>query len=98
MSCSPVRFKRLADSGRIVIACLAWILWVASAQPAAACAACYGEPDAPMSRGLTWAIVALAAIVGVVLSGVVMFFVHVGRRSADLSRPVDGDKTPNSPC
>ncbi|MGN6644005.1 MAG: hypothetical protein ACTHKU_13490 [Verrucomicrobiota bacterium] len=46
-----------------------------------ACAVCYGEPDAPMTKGLTWAIVALAGIVACVLSGVVVFFFQVGRNS-----------------
>jgi len=64
----------------------ALILIVLSLQPAAACSVCYGEPDSPMSRGLTWAIFALCAVVGAVLSGVTMFFVHVGRRSAAMSR------------
>lgn len=46
-----------------------------------ACAVCYGEPDAPMSRGLTWAVVVLAGVVGMVLVGVTGFFVHVSRRA-----------------
>lgn len=46
-----------------------------------ACAVCYGEPDAPMSRGLTWAVVVLAGMVGMVLVGVTGFFVHVSRRA-----------------
>lgn len=46
-----------------------------------ACSACYGDPDAPMSRGLTWAIVALVGTVSVVLTGITCFFVHVNRRT-----------------
>ena len=46
-----------------------------------ACSVCYGEPDAPMSRGLTWAVVVLAGMVGMVLVGVTGFFVHVSRRA-----------------
>jgi len=46
-----------------------------------ACSACYGDPDAPMSRGLTWAIVALVGTIGAVLTGVTCFFVHVNRRT-----------------
>ena len=54
-------------------------------QPSAfACSICYGEPDSPMTRGLTWAIIALGGIVGVVLAGVALFFVHVSRRTAGL--------------
>lgn len=50
-------------------------------QSAWACAVCYGESDAPMSRGLTWAVVVLAGMVGLVLVGVTGFFVHVSRRA-----------------
>jgi hypothetical protein len=49
-----------------------------------ACAVCYGEPDSPATRGLTWAIVALAAIVMAVLAGAVMFFVQANRKAAVL--------------
>jgi hypothetical protein len=59
-----------------------WVL-LASSMPfaAQACSVCYGEPDSPASKGLTWAIVALGGIVGVVLSGFVAFFVHANRSS-----------------
>jgi hypothetical protein len=59
-------------------------LWLLNLPSASACSVCYGEPDSPMTRGLTWAIVVLAAIVGVVLAGVAMFFVHVNRRADGL--------------
>ena len=49
-----------------------------------ACSVCYGEPDSPTTQGLTWAIVALAGIVGVVLTGVTAFFVHLNRRASAL--------------
>ncbi|HWH71237.1 MAG TPA: hypothetical protein VNT26_17760 [Candidatus Sulfotelmatobacter sp.] len=52
---------------------------------AAACAVCYGEPDSPASRGLTWAIVALGSIVLAVLAGVVAFFVQANRKAALLA-------------
>jgi hypothetical protein len=48
---------------------------------AQACAVCYGESDAPMSRGLTWAVVVLGGMITVVLVGVAGFFVHVSRRT-----------------
>lgn len=53
---------------------------------ALACAVCYGEPDSPMTRGLTWAIIALGGIVGAVLSAVAGFFVHVNRRTTALAQ------------
>jgi hypothetical protein len=52
-----------------------------------ACSVCYGEPDSPMTRGLTWAIIALAGTVGTVLAGVTMFFVHANRRAKGLQAP-----------
>lgn len=53
---------------------------------ALACSVCYGEPDSPMTRGLTWAIIALGGIVGAVLSAVAGFFVHVNRRTTALAQ------------
>jgi hypothetical protein len=46
-----------------------------------ACSVCYGEPDSPVSRGLTLAILALALVVMVVLAGVVGFFVQASRKA-----------------
>ena len=51
-----------------------------------ACAVCYGQSDAPMARGLTWAILALGGIIACVLSGVVVFFVHAGKKSARIAK------------
>lgn len=62
---------------------------------ALACAICYGEPDSPMTRGLTWAILALVLVVGCVLTGIVSFFVHANRRAA-LSEAGAGPATPES--
>lgn len=47
-----------------------------------ACAACYGQSDSPLAQGMNWGIMALLGVIMSVLSGVVVFFVHVGRRSA----------------
>lgn len=49
-----------------------------------ACSICYGDPDAPVSKGLSWAISALAVLVVIVMSGVVGFFVHTNRRAAEM--------------
>jgi hypothetical protein len=53
-----------------------------------ACSACYGEPNSPATRGLTWAILALAAVVMVVLTGVVGFFVQASRKAGLLEAAV----------
>ena len=47
-----------------------------------ACAACYGQSDSPLAQGMNWGIGALLGVIMSVLSGIVVFFVHVGRRSA----------------
>jgi hypothetical protein len=48
-----------------------------------------------MTRGLTWAIIALAGIVGAVLSGVAGFFVHVNRRTTALEQAGGKPENPN---
>jgi len=55
---------------------------------ASACSVCYGEPDSPAARGLSWAIVALAGVVVMVLAGAVAFFVQAARKS-DLVQAAD---------
>ena len=67
-------------------------LLVFSLRSAVACSVCYGEPDSPMSRGLTWGILTLCVVVGAVLTGVAAFFVHVSRRSRELPRVANGDE------
>lgn len=62
------------------------ILATLATSPAAAlaCSVCYGEPDSPASRGLTWAIFALGAVVVGVLAGAVAFFVQASRKATVL--------------
>lgn len=47
-----------------------------------ACAACFGQSDAPMAKGMNAGIFALLAVIGTVLAGAVTFFVFLARRSA----------------
>jgi hypothetical protein len=75
----------------------ALILTALSLQPAAACAVCYGAPGAPMTLGLNWAIFALGGVIGTVLFGVAAFFVHVSRRSAEMSKGEGQDEAPTLP-
>ena len=62
------------------------LLMAPGVQSLFACAACYGQSDSPLAKGMNWAIFFLLAVIAGVLSGVVVFFVHVGRKSADLDR------------
>ncbi|RME96363.1 MAG: hypothetical protein D6766_00910 [Verrucomicrobia bacterium] len=50
------------------------------------CATCFGASDAPMAKGLNVGILFLLGVVGFVLSGLVAFFVMLGKRSAAASR------------
>jgi hypothetical protein len=50
-----------------------------------ACAACYGQSDAPMARGMNWGIVSLLGVIVSVLSGVAGFFVYLAHRSPSVS-------------
>jgi heme/copper-type cytochrome/quinol oxidase subunit 2 len=47
-----------------------------------ACAACYGQSDSPLARGMNWGILSLLGIVVLVLSGVAGFFVYLAKKSA----------------
>ena len=62
------------------------LLLLAAVQPlsATACSVCYGDPDSPVSKGLSWAIFVLVGIVMTVLAGVIAFFVHTSRQAARL--------------
>jgi hypothetical protein len=51
---------------------------------ASACATCYGASDSPLAQGMNWGILTLLGFIGFVLSVIVVFFVHIGRRSARL--------------
>jgi hypothetical protein len=69
-----------------------------SGTQALACAACYGASDSPMAQGMNWGIFVLLGFIGTVLTGVVAFFVHIGRNSAKMSAPgskqIQTDKLP----
>jgi hypothetical protein len=46
-----------------------------------ACPVCYVDAESPTADGLTYAIGVLIGITGVVLSGIVAFFVYMHKRS-----------------
>lgn len=53
--------------------------------PLRACAACAGQSDSAMAKGMNWGIFSLLAVVAVVLGGVTSFFVFLGKKSATVS-------------
>lgn len=56
-----------------------------SPQSVWACAACYGQSDAPMAQGMNWGILSLLGIIVLVLGGVAGFFICLARRAAELA-------------
>lgn len=73
-----------------LLACLVTSL---SGSQVFACATCYGASDSPMAQGMNMGILVLLGFIGMVLTGVVAFFVHVGRNSAKLAGPgLDANK------
>jgi hypothetical protein len=49
-----------------------------------ACAACFGRSDSKMAEGMNMGILSLMAVIGLVLGGLVSFFVYVAKRTAAL--------------
>jgi hypothetical protein len=57
-------------------------LLLAGAGDAVACATCFGRSDSEMARGMNMGIMSLMAVIGLVLAGLVSFFVYVAKRAA----------------
>ena len=57
---------------------------------ALACAACYGQSNDALARGMNWGILSLLGVVSVVLACVASFFVYLGKRSAALTPAAHG--------
>ncbi len=55
---------------------------VAGTFDSSACATCFGRTDSRLAEGMNMGILALLAVIGSVLAGVVSFFVYVAKRSA----------------
>ena len=72
----------MKQSRIIKLICVA-VIAAAANQPRIllACAACYGQSDAPMAHGMNWGIMSLLAVIGMVLACVAGFFVYLARRA-----------------
>jgi predicted MFS family arabinose efflux permease len=68
------RFKSLC-----IAAILALALYPHSLR---ACAACAGQSDSPMAKGMNWGIMSLLVVVACVLSGITAFFVYIAKKSS----------------
>jgi hypothetical protein len=69
----------------------AWVFVLCAPRAAFACAACYGQSDSPLAQGMNWGIMTLLGVIFSVMSGIVVFFVHVGRKSGSLQNGEAGE-------
>jgi predicted MFS family arabinose efflux permease len=67
------RLKNLSAAAMLALVLCPHSLW--------ACAACAGQSDSPMAKGMNWGIMSLLAVVACVLGGITTFFVYIGKRS-----------------
>jgi len=61
-----------------------------------ACAACFGQSDSALAKGMNMGIFSLLAVVVVVLGGIASFFIYLARKSsaaAVASAQTPADKT-----
>ena len=73
---------------RIVICGLAVVAGMLPAS-VSACAACFGQSDSPMAKGMNAGIFTLLAVITSTLLGIAIFFAYILRRAARL-RSVSG--------
>lgn len=82
----------MSRAGRII---LLLGLAVMASSPAFACATCYGASDSPLAKGMNWGILVLLGFVGAVMTGIVAFFIHVGRNAGKMSVPGPNSNNPD---
>ncbi|MGA2279448.1 MAG: hypothetical protein ABSG80_04010 [Verrucomicrobiota bacterium] len=61
-----------------------------------ACAACTGRTDSPLAVAMNWGIVTLLGVVLTVLSGVLVFFVHVIRKEETATHDAPPENPPKT--
>jgi hypothetical protein len=57
-----------------------------------ACAACYGKSDSALAQGMNWGIFTLMGVILTVLTGIVLFFVHIVRKEEAATNPPPTDR------
>jgi heme/copper-type cytochrome/quinol oxidase subunit 2 len=77
---------------------MAVLMWTLAFCPARlwACAACTGRTDSPLAVAMNWGILTLLGVVLTVLSGVLVFFVHVIRKEETASDDASPPNPPNA--
>ena len=67
-----------------------------SPTPLFACAACYGKSDAPLAVAMNWGIFTLLGVVLTVLTGALLFFVHIVRKEEAASQDAPPENPPQT--
>jgi len=62
------------------------LLLVILTDPAGACPSCYGQAEGPIIDGMNNAIGAMIGIIGFVLSGFVVMFIAIGKRTRNMHK------------
>ena len=55
-------------------------------ETADACATCFGDPSAPASQGMNWAIITLLGVTGGVLGGVIGTIISIGKKNKNFQQ------------
>ena len=71
---------------RTLTASAAGVALTMAAHSAAACAACSGQSDSDMAKGMNAGIYVMLGMIGAVLCGATTFFVFLARRSAAVAK------------
>ena len=85
------RNRLVSMSLAAMLACLGALL---SAQPALACAVCYGDPNSAMTQGAQAGVLVLLGVVGVVLTGFASLLIFWMRRAAHLEGQLSASSSP----
>jgi hypothetical protein len=70
-----------ARSIRFLLSCAAGLMMTLPGA-AHACAACFGQSDSPLAKGMNMGILSLLAVVIFVLGGFAAFFIFLAKRSS----------------
>jgi len=55
-------------------------------ETADACATCFGDPTAPASQGMNWAIITLLGVTGGVLGGIIRTIISIGKKDKNFQQ------------
>jgi hypothetical protein len=80
---------------RLLMSCAAGLLMTLPGT-AHACAACFGQSDSPLAKGMNMGILSLLAVVTFVLGGFVAFFIFLVKRSSLTPMPDEVSQQPEA--